>query len=109
MDDREREGVEVPGGLLEVVGAGGHWPWGRRGRQSGRGGGVGAGAGAGGAGGGGGGGGGGNGDWGSISGMGQSSTLTTIGMDTNATLAYGPGMEHHHPIMSTLGGWGDPL
>ena len=27
----------------------------------------------------------------------------TLGMDTNYTLSYTPGLEHHHPIMSTLG------
>ena len=27
----------------------------------------------------------------------------TLGTETNALLAYDPGLEHHHPNMSTLG------
>ena len=27
----------------------------------------------------------------------------TLGMETNYLLAYAPGLEHHHPIMITLG------
>ena len=27
----------------------------------------------------------------------------TLGMDPNDPLAYAPGLEHHHPIMSMLG------
>ena len=27
----------------------------------------------------------------------------TLGTEPNAPLAYAPGLEHHHPIMSTLG------
>ena len=31
-------------------------------------------------------------------------TNITLGMDPNAPLAYAPGLELHHPIMSNLGG-----
>ena len=33
----------------------------------------------------------------------------TLGTEPNAPLAYAPGLEHHHPIMSTLGDPGGRL
>ena len=35
--------------------------------------------------------------------------LITLGTDHNSPIAYAPGTELHFPIMSTLGGHGDPL
>ena len=35
--------------------------------------------------------------------------VNTIGMEPGATLAYDPGLEHHHSIMSTIGGNGGRL
>ena len=41
--------------------------------------------------------------------MGQSSTFITIDMDPTSPLDYVPDTEHHHSIISTVGGHGGRL
>ena len=39
-------------------------------------------------------------------GRGYCSIFNTLWVDPSATLSYAPGLEHHHPTMSMLGGHG---